>query len=81
MNLTNKLLKIKSMNILENLFEFVFPTLKFNIIYGARELNNKLNILYLKKKNFFKNKINNYQFNNIIEYNNQFKKEILIEKE
>ena len=75
MNLTNKLLKIKSKYILEELFNFVFPTLKFNIIYGARELNNKLKILYLKKMNFFKNKINNYQFNNIIEYINQFKKD------
>jgi len=70
-----KLLKIKSKYLIQNLFNFISPSLKLHIIYQNKNLNDKLDILYLKKRNFFKNKITNYQFNKIKEYRNQFKKD------
>ena len=70
-----KLLKINSKYVLQELFKFISPTLKYHIISKNQILNDKLDILYSKKRNFFKNKIKNYKFNNIIEYNTQFKKD------
>ena len=67
-----ELLKIRA---LKELFSFI-PTIKqFKIIQNNKCLNNKLNILDFNKKMYFKNKIKNYQFDTIIKYFNQFKKD------
>ncbi len=53
--------------------DFIPQKKKFQIIKGDRFLNKKLDILTYRKKQLFKEKINNYDFNYVNEYLIQFK--------
>ena len=67
-----KLSKITS-KIIEEIMDFIPQKKKFQIIKGDRFLNKKLDILTYRKKQLFKEKINNYDFNYVNEYLIQFK--------
>ncbi len=61
--------------ILEEIFSFIPLKKKLQIIEVNKYLNNKLTILKLKKRLYFKNKIKNYEFDRVIKYYFQFKKD------
>ena len=69
-----KIMELLKIPLLEELLSFIPNKKGFKIIQYNKCLNNKLNILSLKKKKYFKNKIKNYQFDTIIKYFNKFKK-------
>ncbi len=73
-----KLSKICSINGINEILNFISKELKYKIINGNKFLNKRLDILFLKKRKFFKEKIKDYEFNYVKEYQTQFKNDFKI---
>ena len=71
-----KLSKIHSLIGLNEVFSFIKEELKFKIIEYNKYLNKRFDILINIKRNFCKEKIKYYEFNDVNEYFTQFKDDL-----